>query len=201
MSNPPQVALLTKPGEPAEPFMDAIEHGDGNAVLLGGSTNLPKQVGGLLIAGVGAFGYSDTVPSALVQAIEGGIPVLGIGWGMHALNIALGGLHPIEVEGHGDSAEDPTNHPVFMAPGGKVGYTIAGSGWVTVPSAHTHGLLPAQVADGMLSSVYAEDQVVEAIEKPGREWLIGVQWPAHLTDRTPKGFDSLLLALVERSEQ
>ena len=88
-----------------------------------------------------------------------------------------------------------------MAPGGKVGYTIAGSGWVTVPSAHTHGLLPAHVADGILASVYAEDQVVEAIEKPGREWLIGVQWPAHLVERTPKGFDSLLLALVERSEQ
>jgi len=52
----------------------------------------------------------------------------------------------------------------------------------------------------LLSSVYAEDQVVEAIEMPGREWLIGVQWPAHLPGSTPKGFDSLLLALVERSE-
>jgi gamma-glutamyl-gamma-aminobutyrate hydrolase PuuD len=153
MSNPTQVTLLIKPGEPIEPFMDAIEHADGNAVLFGGSTNLTKQVGGLLIAGVGAFGDSDTVPLALVEAIESGIPVLGIGWGMHALNIALGGLHPIEIKGHGDPAEDPTKHPVFMAPGGKVGYTIAGSGWVTVPSAHTHGLLPAQVADGSKSRV------------------------------------------------
>jgi putative glutamine amidotransferase len=201
MSNPPQVALLVNPGEPDQPFISAIEHGDGKAVPLATSADLPEQAGGLLIAGVGAFSDSDTVPPALVQAIKGGLPVLGIGWGMHALNVALGGTHPVEVEGHGDPSEDPTKHPVFMAPGGKVGYTIAGSGWVTVPSAHTHGLLPAQVADGLLSSVYAEDQVVEAIEMPGREWLIGVQWPAHLTDRTPGGFDSLLLALVERSEQ
>jgi gamma-glutamyl-gamma-aminobutyrate hydrolase PuuD len=57
------------------------------------------------------------------------------------------------------------------------------------------------VADGLLSSVYADDQVIEAIEKPGREWLIGVQWPAQDFESTPKGFDSLLLALVERSDQ
>ena len=43
--------------------------------------------------------------------------------------------------------------------------------------------------------------IVEAIEKPGRDWLIGVQWPAQHIDSTPKGFDSLLLSLVERSEE
>jgi putative glutamine amidotransferase len=199
MSNPARVALLVQPGEPHQPFIEAIEYGEGQAVVFDITAEIPEAVGGLLIAGVGAFEESEAVPPALIQAIEGRIPVLGIGWGMHALNVALGGQPPIEVEGHSSADGEPTKHPVFMAPGGKVGYTIAGSGWVTVPSAHTHGLLPAQVADGLLSSVYAEGQVIEAIEKPGREWLIGVQWPAHLTDCTPKGFDSLLLALVERS--
>ncbi len=201
MSNPARVALIVKPGEDSQTFVAAIEHGEGDAVVLDTASEFPENVGGLLIAGEGAYEASETLPVALTQAIDGGLPVLGIGWGMHALNIALGGDPPILVEGHGDPAEEPGKHPSFMAPGGKVGYTIAGSGWVTIPSAHTHGLLPAQVADGLLSSVYAEDQVVEAIEKPGREWLIGVQWPAHMYERTPKGFDSLLLALVERSEQ
>jgi len=201
MTNKTRVALIVQPGDNAQTFIDAIKHGDGEAVLIANSDALPDGVGGLLVAGEGAYEPSETLPVALRQAIDSGFPVLGIGWGMHALNIALGGQPPIAVEGHGDPAEELAKHPLFMAPGGKVGYTIAGSGWVTVPSAHTHGLLPAQVADGLLSSVYAEDQVVEAIEKPGREWLIGVQWPAHLHDRTPKGFDSLLLALVERSEQ
>ena len=200
--NPTRVALLVKPGEDKQVFIDAIAHGEGQAASFDVSADLPEGTTGLLIAGVGAYGEQETVPTALEQAIEKGIPVLGLGWGMHALNIALGGQPPIKVEGHGSPAEgEITKHPLFMAPGGKVGYTIAGSGWVTVPSAHTHGLLPTQVADGLLSSVYAEDQVVEAIEMPGREWLIGVQWPAHLPDSTPKGFDSLLLALVERSEQ
>ena len=209
--NPTWVTLLVPSGEDPQPFVDAIAHGDGQAVSVDASEDLPEKATGLLIAGVRAFGEKESVPSALKQAIKKRIPVLGIGWGMHALNIALGGQPPIKVEGHGSPPEgeltegettegETTKHPLFMAPGGKVGYTIAGSGWVTVPSAHTHGLLPAQVADGLLSSVYAEDQVVEAIEMPGREWLIGVQWPAHLPDSTPKGFDSLLLALVERSE-
>jgi len=204
--NPTRVALLVPPGEEPQPFIDAIAHGDGQAASFDATGDLPEEATGLLIAGVGAYGENESVPPALKQAIKKEIPVLGIGWGMHALNVALGGQPPIKVEGHGrppkcDATGDTTKHPLFMAPGGKVGYTIAGSGWVTVPSAHTHGLLPAQVADGLLSSVYAEDQVVEAIEMPGREWLIGVQWPAHLPESTPKGFDSLLLALVERSEQ
>jgi gamma-glutamyl-gamma-aminobutyrate hydrolase PuuD len=205
--NPTRVALLVRPGEDPQPFIDAIAHGDGQASSVDAAQDLPEEATGLLVAGVGAYGENESAPEALKQAIKKGIPVLGIGWGMHALNVALGGQPPVPVEGHGSPPQngitegETTKHPLFMAPGGKVGYTIAGSGWVTVPSAHTHGLLPAQVADGLLSSVYAEDRVVEAIEMPGREWLIGVQWPAHLPDSTPKGFDSLLLALVERSEQ
>lgn len=200
MSDVTGVALVVPIGEPEQPFIEAIEHGGGRVIACDVGDRLPAETGGVLVAGVGAFGESETVPPALVQAIESGLPVLGVGWGMHALNVALGGQPPVIVEGHGAPGDEPVKHPLFIAPGGKTGYTIAGSGWVTVLSAHTHGLMPAQIADGLLSSVYAEDQVVEAIEKPGREWLIGVQWPAHMVDHTPTGFDSLLLALVERSQ-
>ena len=195
------VALIVRPGEPAEQFAGAINHGGGVAVQVGVTDAFPETAGGLLIAGDEAYSDADNVPQGLLDAIEGSYPVLGIGWGMHALNVAMGGGTPVKISGHRVPGEDLCNHPLFMAPGGKVGYTIAGSGWVTVPSDHSHGLLPAQVADGLLSSVYAGDQVVEAIEKPGRDWFIGVQWPAHMIDRTPAGFDSLLLALVERSER
>jgi gamma-glutamyl-gamma-aminobutyrate hydrolase PuuD len=201
MSKFPSVALIVRPGEPAEQFVGAINHGGGMAVQLGVTDSLPDTTGGLLIAGVGAYLDSENVPLGLLEAIEDSCPVLGIGWGMHALNVAMGGQPPVKTPGHSSDGKGLCSHPLFMAPGGKVGYTIAGSGWVMVPSDHTHGLLPAQVANGLLSSVYAGDQVVEAIEKPGREWFIGVQWPAHLVDTTPAGFDSLLLALVERSER
>ena len=34
---------------------------------------------------------------------------------------------------------------------------------------------------------------------PGRKWTIGVQWNVHEIKSLPSGFDSLLLALVERA--
>ena len=200
-SSPVQVALIVQPDQKPDLYIAAIEHGGGVPIVVDHSSEIPDGVGGFMVAGEGAFLHSDRVPAILHAAVKAKFPVLGIGWGMHAINVCLGGLPPVAVSGHGDPGDQEFyKHPVFMAPGGKVGYTIAGSGWVTVPSAHTHALMPAQIADGLLPSVYAEDQVVEAIEKPGREWLIGVQWPCHRVNITPKGFDSLLLALVERSE-
>ncbi|MDA1279697.1 MAG: gamma-glutamyl-gamma-aminobutyrate hydrolase family protein [Chloroflexi bacterium] len=201
MNSAARVALVVRAGESAQEFSRAIEHGDGHAVICDPDSSLPSDVGGLMVGGVGAFLESETLPRALVQAIGAGIPVLGVGWGMHALNVALGGKPPVRIDGHGDPEDEPVKHPLFLSPGCKVSYTIAGSGWVTVPSAHTHGLMPGHIADGLLASVYAEDQVVEAIEMPGHEWLVGVQWPAHRPEYTPKGFDSLLLALVERSQR
>jgi len=109
MSKQPQVALLVPPGEEPQPFIAAIEHGEGQAVLIELSDDLPENTGGLLVAGNGAFDQAEKVPQALTQAIENGSPVLGIGWGMHALNVALGGLRPVRVEGHGNPTHAPTS--------------------------------------------------------------------------------------------
>ena len=87
----------------------------------------------------------------------------------------------------------------FSPPGAKVSYTIGGSGWVTVNSAHQFGITEAQLAPALLASAFADDRVIEAIELPGRHWVVGVQWRAHLIDELPGGFDSLLLAFVERA--
>lgn len=197
----PKVALYIHPSEDPAPFVRAIEHAKGQAVLVQElSGAMPSDAGGLMLAGEQPLEDVSSVPSIVKEAIDRQLPVLGIGWGMHALNVELGGGLPEPCDDHGQPGE-ASKHPVFIAPGGKISYTIAGSGWVTAPSTHTHALRPGQVADGLLSSVYADDQVIEAIEKPGREWLIGVQWPAQDFESTPKGFDSLLLALVERSDQ
>ncbi|MBT4942846.1 MAG: C26 family cysteine hydrolase domain-containing family, partial [Chloroflexi bacterium] len=97
MSNPARVALVVRPGENPQPFVDAIAHGAGESVVIESDTELPSDVGGLMVAGEAGFLSSDSLPVALAQAIDAGFPVLGIGWGMHALNIALGGEHPIAV--------------------------------------------------------------------------------------------------------
>ena len=81
MSDLPLVALLVRSGEDPQPFIQAIEHGDGLAVLFDAKGQLPDDAGGLLIAGTGAYSKTDAVPPSLTQAIEAKIPVLGIGWG------------------------------------------------------------------------------------------------------------------------
>ena len=50
-----------------------------------------------------------------------------------------------------------------------------------------------------MASCYREDGFVAAIEMPGRNWVIGVQWNAHEINAMPSNFDNLLLALVERA--
>ena len=70
---------------------------------------------------------------------------------------------------------------------------------MTVNNAHRMGITEARLAPDLLASAFAEDRVVEAVELPGRNWVIGVQWRAHLIEELPSGFDSLLLAFVERA--
>jgi gamma-glutamyl-gamma-aminobutyrate hydrolase PuuD len=142
-----------------------------------------------------------------MEALARDIPVLGTGWGMHAINVALSGGTPVPVEGHGSGAGAggadrgvPVRRQVFLSPGAKVSSTIGGSGWVNnVPCAHTYGIHEAQKAPGLLGSAYGHDGVIEAAERPGRHWVIGVEWRLHLPDELPRRFDNLLLAFVERT--
>jgi putative glutamine amidotransferase len=117
---------------------------------------------------------------------------------MHALNVAFGGKLPVRVPQQNGTA---AKHTVFISPGAKLSYTIAGSGWVAVPFSNTRGIRPAELAPGLLASCYREDGFLAAIELPGRNWVIGVQWDAHRVSEMPSSFDSLLLALCERAEE
>ncbi len=169
-------------------------------VTLGDGQDLPPDCDGLLLVSEMSEAACEPTPPALTQALARDIPVLGIGWGMHALNVALGGKPPTPVAGHLPVADGaPVKTQVFLSPGGKVASTIGGSGWVSVPCAHDSGIREAQKAARLMASAYALDGVIEAVEVPGRHWVIGVQWPAHRPAALPRGFDSVLLAFMERS--
>ena len=199
------VALICPPGEDPAPLQAALTTASGVAaapvvLLTDGDAPLPEDCGGLLLAGARGFSVADAVPRALLQAIKKDIPILGIGWGMHAVNMAMGGRPPDASPGHGPSPDGSVlKNQVFLSPGGKVSFTIGGSGWVNVPCAHTHGIRDARKAPEMLASAYAQDGVIEAIERPGRHWVIGGQWRAHMPGEVPRGFDNVLLAFLERA--
>jgi gamma-glutamyl-gamma-aminobutyrate hydrolase PuuD len=154
----------------------------------------PDSAGALLVIGTSMF--DGQVPSVLSAALQRDLPVLGVGWGMHAVNSALAGALAVDVP---NTTGEAQRMPVFISPGAKLSYTIAGSGWVTVPFDNTTGIRAKELAPRLMASCYREDGFMAGIELPGRNWVIGVQWNAHEIESLPAGFDSLLLALVERA--
>ena len=196
----PQISLVVPGDTDPTPFADAIAATGGHTTPLAPGATLPDKSTGLLLAGEGDETPGPAVSAAVLRAAGMGKPVLGIGWGMYAINAAYGGGPPACVDGHGPGSGGASGrHRIFLAPGAKLSYTIGGSGWVTVNSAHRMGITEAQLAPDLLASAFAEDRVIEAVELPGRHWVVGVQWRAHLIHELPSGFDSLLLAFVERA--
>ena len=196
----PEISLVVPRGTDSAPYAEAVAACGGRATPMAPYVPLPDASTGLLLAGEDDAVSGAEVSNVIRRAVDAGMPVLGIGWGMHAINAAYGGYPPHALQGRGSGPDgESVRHRVFLAPGAKLSYTIGGSGWVTVNSAHRMGITEARLAPDLLASAFGEDRVVEAVELPGRNWVIGVQWPAHLADELPSGFDNVLLAFVERS--
>ena len=189
----PTVAVLVPAGEDTALWLAAIGHGGGKPELTGTSGPLPSDAGGLLVGGTADFG--GTPLPALQQALDADMPVLGVCGGMHAINCALGGREPVPVP----AASATGRQTIFMSPGGKLSYTIAGSGWVGVPFSNPTGIRSQELSPALFASCYREDGFLAGIEMPGHRWVMGVQWEAQKTGDMPRGFDSLLLALCERA--
>ncbi len=196
----PEISLVVPGGSDPAPYAEAVAACGGRATTMVPGVPLSGAATGLLLAGEDDAISSGALSGAILGAVDAGIPVLGIGWGMHAINAAYGGGPPSPLRGPGTRMDgESVRHRVFLAPGAKLSYTIGGSGWVTVNSAHRVGITEAQLAPDLLASAFAEDRVIEAVELPGRNWVVGVRWPAHMADELPSGFDNVLLAFVERS--
>ncbi len=113
-------------------------------------------------------------------ALERDMPLLGICRGMQLLNVALGGTldqHLPEVAGddvHRTVAGTFGKHRVRLAPG-SLACAAAGSEGFVVWSHHHQGV--DRVGEGLTVSGWsAGDDLVEAIELPGKRFAFGVVW-------------------------
>jgi putative glutamine amidotransferase len=116
------------------------------------------------------------------RAIERDIPVLGICRGMQLLNVALGGTllqHLPDVVGNDEHRRFPgsfdgADHDVRLAHG-SLAARAAGEVAHTTKSHHHQGV--DLIGDGLLVTGHSQlDDLVEAIELPGRRFVLGVQW-------------------------
>lgn len=195
------IALHLPPRADALPLIERIDA----LVLPGGDDFLPSP---------GSSAYPDDVafdatPEAqlefdrqlLAGALDRGIPVLGICYGMQLLALHHGGrlhLHlPIdlpEADDHG-LPEVTGRHPLAVAPGSRLEGILGGI--ASVNSLHHQAV--ATPGEGLVVSAQSPDGVVEAIEHPGKAFILGVQW--HPEKLEGEARIALFRALVEASQK
>jgi putative glutamine amidotransferase len=125
----------------------------------------------------------DRAEIALVRrAVERDMPVLGICRGMQLLNVALGGTlhqHVPDLVGHHDHRRNPgsfddSDHDVRLE-SGSLAARAAGEELHGTKSHHHQAI--DELGEGLVVTGYSMlDQLPEAIEAPGRRWVLGVQW-------------------------
>ena len=116
----------------------------------------------------------------LDAAVAAGTPVLGVCRGMQLVNVARGGTlcqHVHNDAGHTPSPGTFGAHPVRIAAGTRLAGILGANGTgVDVPTAHHQAI--DRLGDGLVATAWAEDGVIEAVERAGagEEFFVAVQW-------------------------
>ncbi len=122
----------------------------------------------------------DRLEAALLdEALDRDLPVLGICRGLQFLNVHLGGTLRQHVDGHKRPKEREV-HLVSIAPGSLLRTILEADDYV-VNSRHHQGA--DRVGAGLSVTATAPDGVIEALELPGKRFVLAVQWhPEARTD-------------------
>lgn len=130
----------------------------------------------------------------IAEALRRDLPILGICRGLQILNVQHGGTlvqHIRSVERHRRRTPDRAlpAHAVQIQPASLLA-SVAGSESWQVNSRHHQAV--KQLGDGLVISARdAEDETVEAIERPDKRFVVAVQW--HPEDQALAGPEQLKL--------
>lgn len=184
-------------------------------------SDLLARLGGLLLVGggdvdAGRYGQDrapevygvdevrDGFEFALIEEAERlSLPTLAVCRGMQVLNVAFGGsLHqhlpaagPFEDHGR-PTTDDSTLREVTVVPGTRVADAV---GTTRLRSTCHHHQGVDRVGAGLVVAAHAMDGLVEAIEREGDRWMLGVQWHPEETAAQDPAQQRLFEALVARA--
>nr|WP_046287005.1 gamma-glutamyl-gamma-aminobutyrate hydrolase family protein [Mycobacterium sp. UM_NZ2] len=174
------IAVLLPP-QPVTPDIAACVLNGVNALVITGGRDLDPS-------GYGQTPHDetdrpDTTRDAwefalLAEAMRRGMPVLGICRGAQVLNVALGGtLHQhlpdvIGNSGHRAGNGVFTPMPVHTVPGTRAAELLGES----CQAQCYHHQAIAEVGAKLVVSARDDDGVIEAIELPGEDFVLAVQW-------------------------
>lgn len=194
---------LLLPGD-ATPAADLLAPLDA-LVLVGGGDIEASRYG----AQDGAKNYGqdpvrDAFEIALLQeADRRNLPTLAVCRGMQVMNVAFGGtlFQHLPDEGrfgeHGQpTSGDASLHEVTLVAGTRVA-TAAGAATLRSSCHHHQGV--DRVGDGLVVAARAADGLVEAIEREGDGWMVGVEWHPEDTAGTDAAQQGLFDALIARA--
>ena len=171
----------------------------------------PVNVGGVLV--IGDATRANGLPltwnveciRVLDKALNKDMPVLATGMGLIIINELFGGQSALNVDGHiGYDSEGngvATKHSLYVSPGSKSAAILGLGGFFKVNSQHMLGLKDADRAKSLLASAYSvEDGLVEGLESPQHDWVIGFQSNIELLEEGPRVFKNIFLGFKERSD-
>jgi len=177
------IPLVIPPDLPEESLAEILQNLDG-LLLSGGPDVDPVHFGEEPLPGMGRIDPGrDRVELGLARlALETGMPVLGICRGAQVLNIAAGGDIFQDLPSQAGPllrhAQQPTpmtypTHAVRVETGSRLN-AITKTETLRVNTWHHQAV--RKVAPGFAVSATAEDGVIEAIEKAGATFVMGVQF-------------------------
>ena len=182
--------LLTPVSDDAE-IAGALIHVDG-VLFTGGKDVDPARYGETLLnTKVQPEPERDAFELPLARAaVEENRPLLAICRGMQVLNVALGGSLwqdiPDQIEHalhhYQKAPRDETTHAIEVARESLVGDLVSGdNGAISAATNSFHHQAVRRLGGGLVPVAHAPDDLVEAVELPGRDFVVGVQWhPEHL---------------------
>ncbi len=136
-------------------------------------------------------------------ALDRDLPILAICRGIQILNVAHGGsirnLGNDEAlsDHHGVGMDSFPAHNVAVEAGSRLAQVI-GSGTRQVNS--FHGQAVDRVGENLRVCATADDGVVEAIERAGRAFVVGVQWHPEIASLTDSASLALFQELVKQAD-